>query len=354
MQNDPNFRPAEDMDPYERGFADKLYEDMQEQELQPQYLVDEEEELTPYRRKRKKKKHKFLRGIVAVLLVLVLLLGGGTVFLYFYADCPGADARGHRDDAATILIAGTDESGLRTDTLMLMCADRSADTISLMSIPRDTKVNSTYSPQKINLAYQLNGMGEEGMYWLMDYVRQCVGFMPDGYILVDLDCFIELVDLFGGVEFDVPCPMHYSDPSQELYINLEAGLQTLDGEEAMGLVRFRSGYAMADLERVGVQRDFIMAAVGQWASVKNVTKLPKAMDILEDYCVTDLTTRNYWWLAWSLLLCGTDEMTLVTIPNYLKGDYVCIDASDDYLDLINDHFNPYKDEVEFGDLNIAS
>lgn len=353
MQNDPNFRPAEDIDPYERGFADKLYEDMEEPSFEPQDLVPEEAELTPYRRKRKKK-HRVLRCLIALILVLVLLLGGGTAFLYFYADCPNADARGHRDDVATILIAGTDESGLRTDTLMLLCADRSEGTINLMSIPRDTKVNSTYWPQKINLAYQLNGMGDEGMYWLMDYVRQCVGFTPDGYILVDLDCFIDLVDLFGGVEFDVPCDMHYSDPSQDLYIDLEAGMQTLDGEEAMGVVRYRSGYAMADLQRVSVQRDFIMAAIGQWASVKNVTKLPKAMEILEDYCVTDLSKRNYLWFAWSLLLCGTDDMTLVTIPNYLSGDYVCIDASDDYLDLINDCFNPYEDEVEYGDLNIAS
>ncbi len=277
--------------------------------------------------------------------------------MYFYSEQPtgasASDGSNHKDNVSTILIAGTDESGLRTDTLMLLCADRDQKCINLMSIPRDTKVNLKYNIQKINLAYHLNGTGEEGMNALMDYVRQCVGFMPDGYILVDLDCFIELVDLFGGVEFDVPCAMHYEDPGQDLYIDLEPGMQRLNGKDAMGLVRFRSGYAMADLQRVNVQRDFIMTSLGQWASIKNITKFSKALDILDEYCLTDLNGRNFLWFAWSILICGTDNMNAMTIPNYLSGSYVCIDADEAYIDLINEYFNPYKDDITQADLNIA-
>ncbi len=351
MENNRSNQTEGSEDPYERGFADKLYEDMDDVYNEPQYVVPDEyypPEYTP-----RKKKRRWLRRLCIVLIILIALFVSFVGFLYFYSDCPDGDGGKHKPNVSTILVAGTDESGLRTDTLMLLCANRESGTIHVMSIPRDTKVNSSYWPQKINLAYHMNGANEEGMYWLMDYVRQCVGFMPDGYILVDLDCFVVLVDLFGGVEFDVPCDMYYSDPSQELYIDLKAGRQRLNGQQAMGLVRYRSGYTLADLERVNVQRDFIMAALDQWVSVKNITKLFAAMDILEEYCITDLSTRNFLWFAWSVLICGTGDMTMMTIPYYLNGEYVCIDASGNYLDLINQYFNPYDDPIEYDDLNIA-
>ena len=44
---------------------------------------------------------------------------------------------------------------------------------------------------------------------------------------------------------------------------------------------------------------------------------------------------------------------MMTVPYYLSDPYVCIDADEDYLDLINTYFNPYKDPVGFDDLNIA-
>ena len=84
------------------------------------------------------------------------------------------------------------------------------------------------------------------------------------YAMVNFDVFARVVDLFGGVDFDVPVDMDYEDPYQDLYIHLKAGEQHLNGEEALQVMRFRSGYAMADLERVNVQRNFVQAAMDQW------------------------------------------------------------------------------------------
>ena len=189
---------------------------------------------------------------------------------------------------------------------------------------------------------------------LLEYVSECVGFCPDGYMLIDLNVFVELVDLMGGVRFDVPCDMYYNDPTQDLYINLTAGEQTLNGEQAMGLVRFRSGYAMADLQRVNVQRDFLSAAMHQWLSVKNLFRLPKALKLLMDNTFTDLSMENLLWLGESVLLCGTGDMQMMTIPNYLSdgGEYVIING-DELLPIINESFNPYEKDVTWDDLYIA-
>ena len=48
---------------------------------------------------------------------------------------------------------------------------------------------------------------------ILDYVTELVGVRPDGYVLIDLDVFVDLVDKMGGVKFDVPCDMDYSDPA---------------------------------------------------------------------------------------------------------------------------------------------
>ena len=217
-----NDRSFGEEDPYERGFADKLYEDceepvyteapqyddVQQPPLQPRPSAAEREVQQSYTPK-KRKKHRVLRVFGKLLLVIVLLLGVLIGAAHFLASQPMADnGRARKDGCTTILLAGTDESGDRTDTIMLLNINREEKRMSLMSIPRDTKVNSTYVPHKINSAYGVNGKGEEGMDSLMDYVADCIGFRPDGYVLLELDVFIELVDLFGGVEFDVPMDMN--------------------------------------------------------------------------------------------------------------------------------------------------
>lgn len=343
-------------DPYEKGFADKLYEDF----IPEKPTYESPDRRTPAKkapaRKRRKKKSIF-KILCKTLLALVLLLGITLVVLHFYAEAPGADSLAVRKEgSATILLAGTDESGDRTDTIMLMNIDRNAGRISLMSIPRDTKVNSSYWPHKINIAYGVNGKGHEGMDSLMGYVQDCVGFRPDGYVLLELDVFIELVDLFGGVEFNVPCQMDYDDPSQDLSIHLEPGLQELDGKQAMGLVRFRSGYTMQDLERVNVQRDFLLSAMDQWASPMNVLKLLPALRLLKDNATTDLSTKQFLWLAESVLLCGTSDLQTVTIPNDQCAtyfEYVLIEGGEAYFDLINTYFNPYEKNITWEDLDLA-
>ena len=303
-----------------------------------------------------RKKHRFLRFILKFFGVLLLLLVITLVVLHVMAKPPAGSSLGeHKEDSCTILLAGTDESGDRTDTIMLLNVNRATGQVSLMSIPRDTKVNCTYWPQKINGAYGINGKGEEGMDSLMGYVEDCVGFRPDGYILLELDVFVDLVDLFGGVDFNVPMDMYYDDPTQDLHIALNSGFQTLDGEEAMGLVRYRYGYYDADIGRVRVQRDFMLSAIDQWVSLKNLWKAPGALAMLKANATTDLSVGNFTWIAEAVLSCGTENMYMTTVPFYISGDgtYVLISADGDYLNLLNTYFNPYENDVTWDDLNIA-
>lgn len=306
---------------------------------------------TPSEKPRRKRRFlKFLLKLLLLLLILAILAGAA---LHFFSREPMYRTEGRKDDCCTILLVGVDSESDSTDTIMLLQVDRVNRRVNIMSIPRDTKVNSSYTPHKINAAYAANGGGEAGMEALTDYVADCVGFRPDGYILVDLDVFIDLVDLFGGVEFDVPLDMYYDDPAQALHIAIPAGLQELDGERAMGLVRFRSGYENADIGRVSVQRDFLKAAFDQWATPCNLIKLPAALWRVTKNCTTDLSVTELYWLAESAVVCGTESMYSTVMPFYFNDVYVCVDLDQDYIDRINAYFNPYRAPVTRDDFHAA-
>lgn len=226
----------------------------------------------------------------------------------------------------------------------------------LVSIPRDTLVYCAYSVPKINSAYGWGGGGDAGMEELLCRVSEIIGFRPDGYLLIDLDVFEQLVDCMGGVEFDVPMQMYYTDPTQDLTIDLAAGMQKLTGAQAMQLVRFRAGYADADLGRVCVQRDFVDAALSQWSSPLHLLRAPKALRLLESSVQSDLTAANYLWLAESVLLCRGNvySQTLPGAATYIAGGSYYVLNAQDVADLVNDTCNPYQKGVSTAELSIRT
>ena len=292
--------------------------------------------------------------------MLVLLLTiGAAVFHFLIARAPQSEAAlsARKKGCATILVAGTDEGGYRTDSMLLLNIDRTEKAIHLVSIPRDTLIYCEYSVPKINSAYGWAGGGEQGMQELLLRVSEIIGFEPDGYAVVDLSVFEQLVDLMGGITFDVPVDMHYNDPTQGLSIDLQAGKQHLNGEQAMQVARFRSGYATADLGRIEVQRDLVSAALRQWVSPKGLLHLPKALKLIEESSNTSLTKSNLLWLVESFLLCSRSSIRTATLPgsaaNFSSGSYYVLDASG-VAERGNEYLNPYEKGVQADQLYIRA
>ena len=323
-------------------------------DLETKYYLDDPESLEyePEYEPPRRRKHGFLRFLLTLVIVIALLAAAVLV----YAKQPKTELPAERRPlVSTVLIAGTDEGGLRTDTMMLLTVDAKAGVLRMTSIPRDTLTHGTWNVPKLNSAYGVYGGGAEGMEGVIKHLTDIIGFRPDGYAVVELEGFIEAVDLMGGVEFDVPQDMYYYDPTQDLLIDLKAGPQRLGGREAMGLVRFRSGYAMADITRVGVQRDFISAALSQWLKVKNVSKLPALRSLIKEKVVTDLDTRELLWLALALARCGTDDAESATIPGsgaMIGGASYYVADEEGTLAILNSGVSPFRRPMTSADLNI--
>ena len=181
---------------------------------------------------------------------------------------------------------GTDESGLRSDVIMIASFSPDGGAINVTSVPRDTRVTIGGRNQKINAALSIGG--EE---MAVQTIKEATGIPIHDFMKVNFNAVKQIVDKVGGVEFDVPQDMDYEDPAQDLYIHLKAGVQTLNGDQAVQLLRFRK-YPMADIQRTKVQRDFMHAAFEQKAKPRYIFKIPAILNAIVKNIVASITSKE--------------------------------------------------------------
>ncbi|MBR6756119.1 MAG: LCP family protein [Peptococcaceae bacterium] len=191
--------------------------------------------------------------------------------------------------------------------------------------------------------------GKGNIDQLKTEIRYLMGFEVDNYIVVNLDAFEEIIDALGGVKIDVQRDMHYEDPYQDLYIHIEKGEQILNGEEAIGFVRYRKGYAEGDLGRVKAQQQFIEALAKQVATPATVGKLPKLSSIILENMTTDLTTGELIWFGTKALeLNMAEDLTMHILPGEARtvnGLSYYVPKKKELLEIVNNHFNPYPNMI---------
>ena len=253
-----------------------------------------------------------------------------------------------KPDFYTILVSGVDDHNGGSDTNILVAVDVANGSIYGVSVPRDTKAIINGDAHKINYAYNAGGTA-----LMAETISDQLGIPVDYTVQVDLQGFVALVDAIGGVTFDVPVDMHYEDPYQNLYIHIDKGLQTLNGENAMKVVRFRSGYASQDLGRMQTQQAFLKAAAKQTLTPSNLNKIDDFVKIFQSYVETDLTLGNLAWLGKEAIAMGSDAVSFSTLPNEWKSPYIYLNQ-EETLALINQHLNPYVENRVAEDLNIPS
>lgn len=267
---------------------------------------------------------------------------------------PMFEAKTRKEDCHTFLVIGMDDGNGNTDTIMAVTFDVKGKHVSVASIPRDTLVDAPRTIKKINAAYSVGGVEE-----VQKEVSAILGFPVDHYVTVNLRGFKALVDAVGGVDFEVPVNMNYDDPTQDLHIHLAKGMQHLDGEKALQLVRFRSGYANADIGRIETQQKFLKALAKKLVSWNSVTKINQFVDIFAKNVKTDLELGN---LAYFGLAALELDMTTGISMNTLPGDGQVTYKGIPYyyqlyprqvLDIINQSgLNPYVEELTLEDTNI--
>lgn len=268
---------------------------------------------------------------------------------------------GRKDDYYTFLLIGRDTAGGgNTDTLILVSYDVPNGQVNMMSIPRDTAINVPWSVKKINSVYNAKESSGGGIEGLKQQVALLTGIMPDRHVIIEWKAVGRIVKAVGGVEFDVPRNMNYDDPYQDLHIHLNKGMQTLNADQAMGLLRYRhdNDYKVGynDTGRMNTQRDFLKAMAKKVLQLGNITKIGEFINIFMENVETDLTINEMMWFATKALSVDLDSMQSSTLPyidvgRYRGGDYL-LPNGPEIVPLINEQFNPYNREVSESDLRI--
>ena len=208
----------------------------------------------------------------------------------------------------------------RSDTLMIVHVDPGQNYLSILSIPRDLYVDVPgHGKQKINSAYAYGGPA-----LTIRTVSQLTGIAIDRYVEVDFNAFKDITNALGGVYVDVDRRYYNDNPTWEL-IKLAPGYQLLNGDNALGYVRYRHDLNM-DFGRMERQQRFLAAAREQAMGWNLPFKLPGLVSALFKNMTTDLGANDVLKLAyWGVKLDGgrIRQVSLIGTPQTIgDGSYV--------------------------------
>ena len=268
---------------------------------------------------------------------------------------PGKEALERREGVYNVLLAGTDADGYRTDTMMVMSYDTKAQTVGVVSIPRDTLIDRP-SGENPKLVY-----GKGGVEQRVEDISDLLGVPIDYYIKIDLRGFIAVVDYLEGIDFYVPCDMDYDDPYQNLSIHFKEGMQHLDGQEVMEVARFRknndlTGYS--DTGRTDTQQKLLIALAKKVLSWNSLTKLNGFVEIFNEYVKTDMSLSNMLYFASQAIYVDTAngvQTATLTGNGEVRwhGQSYCFQLDEQFaLDTVNALINPYTRDLTLEDMNI--
>ncbi len=195
-----------------------------------------------------------------------------------------------------VLLMGVDSNGrdterftgCRSDTMMIASLDPKSHKVSLVSLPRDSRVRiaDNHGVDKINAAHALGGPE-----LAVKTVSGDFGVPIDHYIVIDVQGLKKVFEVLGPVDVVVEKPMHYRDRAGHLNIALEPGVVTMDAAKLEEYVRFRHD-AKGDIGRIERQQWFMRQVKKKLEEPQVLLKLLDLFKLAGDYVRTDLSCEE--------------------------------------------------------------
>ncbi len=318
------------------------------------------------------KENRSARAVRVLLLVIFAAVLAAYAFLKFYSPDPDAnvnapDAGGTQNGGAfagleqrrgryNFLVVGLDRVSRSTDIMMIVSYDVGAGRISVVQIPRDTyvKTDEVTTVVRINSYYAAyfnkavaSGDGDPSktaVSRLAAMIEKNFGVRVNYTAVLDLDGFVNIIDAVGGVWLDIPEDMFYEDPYQDLYIDIKAGYQHLDGEHAMQFVRYRKGYVQQDIGRQDALKNFAAALLAQVKDNFNIGTVADISGVVLSNIRTNIGAADFIYFAKSALSVELSDVTMATLPGepaMVGNASVYVLYRDDTISLLNEYLNVF-------------
>lgn len=293
------------------------------------------------KRRRGKKRRRILMTVFIV--VLVLVLGGAGAAFAFISSINSGFSEGIDDQFRSILepsqagdpfymvLLGTDKSqqreesnaldgSYRTDSIMLLHVDPQNKNVTAISLMRDTMVDmGSNGTQKLNAAYTIGGAA-----YTVEVVSEMAGVPISHYAEIDFDGFKDVVDALGGIEVNVPVEIDDDKAGG----HLDAGKQTLNGDQALILCRSRHTYdnigtGRGDEYRAANQR-MVIGAIAKKVLASDPVTMLSTVESLAGYITTDMSVQD-----------------ILSLANSMRG----MDMDTDFYTAVNPTTSEYIDDV---------
>jgi|GEM_PF-6161831 len=179
------------------------------------------------------------------------------------------------------------------DVMLVLALNFNEGTVDMINIPRDTYwgIHETPGYYKLNMSFYAGGEFEgNGFYYTSKSMENVLGGIPvDYYIGVTMPVVKEIVDILGGVEFDIKQKMRIGDRV------LLPGQQHLDGQQALDYLRVRQKRNPGlgnDIKRVDRQKELLVALFSQAKESKKLLSIPKIISAMEGRVFTNMTYQQ--------------------------------------------------------------
>jgi LCP family protein required for cell wall assembly len=239
---------------------------------------------------------------------------------------------GKDKNTTNILLLGVDENKSenssvwqgRTDFMMILSINPASEKLIALSIPRDTQLDKEiFGFSRINSANSFGGVDVA-----KDTVEKLLGLKIDNYLLVNIEGFKKIMNLFGDMKVYVPKNMKYEDHKAGLSIDFKPGLENMNSEKLMEFLRYRDSED-GDIGRIKRQLIFFRAFIHNLKFNEILVRLPYLLDQSNNFFLTDLKEEETVQLTKSFIKIADKGFESFILPgDFAKDGYWRIDYPD--------------------------
>lgn len=245
-------------------------------------------------------------------------------------------------DVVNVLLVGADKNNdeqdenveRRSDSMMIATLDVKHNKLKITSLMRDMYVEIPgYGGNKLNAAYSFGGIK-----LLYKTLAQNFGIKLDGYVEVNFDAFVNVIDELGGVEVNLT-ESEATNLRQTNYIkrrkyrNVKVGKQIFNGYQALGYCRIRHGKRQPDGHYPGVftasgkgddygrterQRLTIQAILKKMKQL-SAQELLNLAEVIMPNVKTDISKDDIYSYLMTVFRMGTTKLNQFSLP--IEGGY---------------------------------
>ncbi|MED5020334.1 LCP family protein [Paenibacillus chibensis] len=334
--------------------------------LPPRSQSGSKQNKQPPKKKKKKSGFKsFLKFVLIVVILAVLAAAGYIGYLYYRADTGVLDTGNNNPVPAeksakvkpvTMLLLGTDyrpETGTHlSDVIMVTAFNPDTKTVTVVSLPRDTKIElKGYKENKANAYYPTflakeKDTGIKAEDEMKTMMSKYMDIPIDYATVLNFQGFRDAVDALGGVDINVDMNMCYRDKADGTNINLKKGQQKLVGNDALDYVRYRKSncrpktQASDDFDRNRRQNEVLHALIDKMQTFKGVTSLGGVLDAMDKNMETDIENDQLKNMIATYWKVKKENVKFMPVTGTWKSPYVYVDDAE-----LNKAKQALKDEI---------